>query len=312
LVPSMAATAEHVTMLQRSPTYIVSLPGEDKIALGLRKILPAKLAYLATRWKNVLFGLFTFNLARKRPGIVKKRLLGMIRTEMGPNVDMTHYTPDYNPWDQRICLVPDSDMFKAIKSGKASIVTDHIETFTEKGIKLKSGEMLEADIIVTATGLKLLVGGSADISVDGQKVDFGETINYKGVMFSGVPNLGMTMGYTNASWTLKADLTSEYICRLVNQMDENGTPIATPTLPADGSVGAEPMLDFTSGYVQRAVKDLPKQGLRKPWRLNQNYPKDIINLRYKAIDDGVMVFSKPPATSQSAATATEQTEPVAA
>lgn len=292
LVPSMAETAGHVTMLQRSPTYIVSLPGEDKWALRFRKFMPGKLAYLFTRWKNVLWGLFTFNLARNKPKAFKKRILEMVKEEMGEGVDMTHFTPSYNPWDQRLCLVPDSDLFSAIKSGKASVVTDQIERFTEKGIALKSGETLEADIIVTATGLKILTGGSAAIEVDGEPVVFGEKINYKGVMFSGVPNFGMTMGYTNASWTLKADLTSEYVCRLINFMDKNGTPIATPTLPADGSVGTEPMLDFTSGYVQRAIKDLPKQGDRKPWRLNQNYPKDIINLRHKAVDDGVLVFAE--------------------
>ncbi len=206
---------------------------------------------------------------------------------------MADYTPSYNPWDQRLCLVPDSDLFDSIKSGKASIVTDHVETFTKEGIKLKSGKLLEADIIVTATGLKMLTGGNAKISVDGQPANFGEKINYKGVMFSGIPNFGMTMGYTNASWTLKADLTSEYVCRLINYMDKNGTPIATPTLPVGETMGTEPMLDFSSGYVQRAIKDLPKQGDRKPWRLNQNFPKDIINLRHKAVDDGVIVFSRP-------------------
>jgi len=293
LVPSMADTAAHVTMLQRSPTYIVSRPGEDKWALRLRKILPSKLAYFLTRWKNVLLGLFMFNVARKKPAAFKGRLLEMVREEMGPEVDMADYTPSYNPWDQRLCLVPDSDLFDSIKSGKASIVTDHVETFTKDGIKLKSGKTLEADIIVTATGLKMLTGGNAKISVDGQPVNFGEKINYKGVMFSGIPNFGMTMGYTNASWTLKADLTSEYVCRLINYMDKNGTPIATPTLPVGETMGTEPMLDFSSGYVQRAIKDLPKQGDRKPWRLNQNFPKDIINLRHKAVDDGVIVFSRP-------------------
>lgn len=312
LVPSMAETAEHVTMLQRSPTYIVSLPGEDKWALRFRKILPGKLAYLLTRWKNVLWGLFTFNLARNKPKVFKKRILDMVKEEMGEGVDMTHFTPSYNPWDQRLCLVPDSDLFSAIKSGKASVVTDHIERFTKEGIALKSGEMLEADIIVTATGLKMLTGGSAAIEVDGEPVIFGEKINYKGVMFSGVPNFGMTMGYTNASWTLKADLTSEYVCRLINFMDKNGTPIATPTLPADGSVGTEPMLDFTSGYVQRAIKDLPKQGDRKPWRLNQNYPKDIINLRHKAVDDGVLVFAKAGSPSPKPSQDTPEKDSVAA
>ncbi len=309
LVPSLAETASHVTMLQRSPTYIVSLPGEDKWALRFRKFMPGELAYLLTRWKNVLWGLFTFNLARNKPKAFKKRILDMVKEEMGEGVDMTHFTPSYNPWDQRLCLVPDSDLFSAIKSGKASVVTDQIERFTETGIVLQSGETLEADIIVTATGLKMLTGGSAAIEVDGEPVVFGKKINYKGVMFSGVPNFGMTMGYTNASWTLKADLTSEYVCRLINFMDKNGTPIATPTLPADGSVGTEPMLDFTSGYVQRAIKDLPKQGDRKPWRLNQNYPKDIVNLRHKTVDDGVMVFAKPGSISFGSTQDAKQIEP---
>lgn len=312
LVPSMAETAAHVTMLQRSPTYIVSRPGEDKWALRFRKFLPAKLAYLLTRWKNVLMGLFMFNLARKKPAAFKGRLLEMVREEMGPDVDMAHYTPSYNPWDQRLCLVPDSDLFASIKAGKASIVTDHVETFTKHGIKLISGKTLEADIVVTATGLKMLTGGSAAIFVDGEPVDFAQTINYKGVMFSGIPNFGMTMGYTNASWTLKADLTSEYVCRLINTMERKGTPIATPTLPIGEEMGTEPMLDFTSGYVQRAIKNLPKQGDRKPWRLNQNYPKDIINLRHKAVDDGVMVFSRPEPVTERLSLEPERVEAIAA
>lgn len=312
LVPSMADTASHVTMLQRSPTYIVSRPGEDKWALRFRKFMPSKMAYALTRWKNVLMGLFMFNLARNKPAMFKKSLLDLVKDEMGPDVDMAHYTPSYNPWDQRLCLVPDSDLFNAIKAGEASIVTDHIESFTKSGILLKSGETLDADVIVTATGLKMATGGGADIIVDGKSITFGDTINYKGLMFSGVPNFGMTMGYTNASWTLKADLTSEYVCRLVNHMDKKGTPIATPTLPTDGSVGTEPMLDFSSGYVLRAIDDLPKQGDRKPWRLNQNYPKDIINLRHKAIDDGTMVFSKAGPVQDQSVPSAKKSEPVAA
>ena len=292
VVPAMANSADHVTMLQRSPSYVASRPGVDKLALFLRKILPANWAYGITRWRNVLLQLFFFNLARKRPKLVKKRLLDMIREELGPDYDMTHFTPRYNPWDERLCAVPDSDLFDAINSGKASVVTDHIERFIPDGIQLKSGKVLEADIIVTATGLKLSTGGNAGISVDGVQVDFGETINYNGVMFSGVPNLGMTFGYTNSSWTLKADLTSEYVCRLLNHMDDHGYDCATPTLPADGSVEPEPLLDFSSGYVQRALADLPKQGQEKPWRLNQNYALDIINLRYRKIDDGALVFGK--------------------
>ena len=253
-----------------------------------------------------------FNLARKKPAAFKSRLLEMVREEMGPDVNMADYTPSYNPWDQRLCLVPDSDLFDSIKSGRASIVTDHVDTFTTDGIKLKSGRMLEVDIIVTATGLKMLTGGSAAISVDGTPVNFGETINYKGVMFSGIPNFGMTMGYTNASWTLKADLTSEYVCRLINTMDRKGTPIATPTLPAGEEMATEPMLDFSSGYVKRAIASLPKQGNRKPWRLNQNFPKDIINLRHKAVDDGVIVFSRPGPVTVGRPTEQDHVEAIAA
>lgn len=299
VVPAMAKTAGHVTMLQRSPSYVASRPGEDKFAIFLRKILPDKAAYLITRWRNVLMQLFFFNLARKRPKRVKKTLLDMVREELGPDYDMTHFTPRYNPWDERLCAVPDSDLFEVIREGKASVVTDHIDRFVENGILLKSGEIIEADIIVTATGLKLLTGGSAEFDVDGQKVDFGQTINYKGVMMSDVPNLAMTFGYTNSSWTLKADLTSEYICRLLNHMESSGFDYAVPTLPADGSVQPEPLLDFSSGYVQRAIADLPKQGQEKPWRLNQNYAFDIINLRHRAVDDGTLVFGKAKTAAQS-------------
>ena len=311
VVPAMAKTAGHVTMLQRSPSYVASQPEVDKLAHALRKILPAKLAYAIIRWRNVLMQLFFFNLARKKPEMVKEKLLKLVREEMGPDYDMSHFTPRYNPWDERLCAVPDGDLFEVIKSGNASVVTDHIDRFTKDGILLKSGETLAADIIVTATGLKLAVGGGAKVQVDGQPVKFGDTINYKGVMFSGVPNLAMTFGYTNASWTLKADLTSEYICRLINHMEAGGFDSATPTLPKEG-VTPEPMLDFSSGYVQRAIADLPKQGPEKPWRLNQNYPKDIINLRYRTVDDGVMVFGNAEAASDVSAKQDEAPELVAA
>lgn len=299
VVPAMAEKAGHVTMLQRSPSYVASRPGEDKFALALRKVLPSKAAYLITRWRNVLLQLFFFNLARKRPKMVKRKLLDMVREELGPDYDMAHFTPRYNPWDERLCAVPDSDLFNVIRDGKASVATDHIDRFVENGILLKSGKILEADIIVTATGLKLLTGGSARFEVDGEAVDFGQTVNYKGVMMSGVPNLGMTFGYTNSSWTLKADLTSEYVCRLLNHMESRGFDYAVPTLPVDGSVKPEPLLDFSSGYVQRAIKDLPKQGQEKPWRLNQNYAFDIINLRHRTIDDGALVFGKAKIAAQS-------------
>ncbi|MEH6755968.1 MAG: NAD(P)/FAD-dependent oxidoreductase [Parasphingorhabdus sp.] len=292
LVPSMADTASHVTMLQRSPTYIVSRPAEDKFALALRKYSPGKWAYGVTRWRNVLYQLFTFNLARRQPVGFKKRLLDMVRAEMGEGVDMTHFTPNYNPWDQRLCLVPDSDLFKTLKSGKASIVTDHIDRFVKNGILLKSGETIEADIIVTATGLTMVSGGHAQFQIDGEPLHFGSHFNYKGVMFSDVPNLAMIFGYTNASWTLKADLTSEYICRLINKMDTKHVQIAYPHPIDSETMVPETIVDFSSGYIERAAADLPKQGQKKPWRLNQNYAKDIVNLRYKSVDDGVMVFAE--------------------
>jgi len=290
LVPAMADTAAHVTMLQRSPTYIASVPGEDRLALALRKYLPGKMAYFLTRWRNVLRQMLIYNFARKRPRGFRKLLLNMVRQEMGDDVDMSHFSPDYNPWDQRLCAVPDADLFQALKKGTASIVTDHIDRFTATGISLKSGAHLDADIIVTATGLKLVTAGEAEFHVDGQPVNFADCVNYKGVMFSNVPNFGLTSGYTNASWTLKADLTAEYIGRLLNKMDQKKADFAVPYLVDDHGLAVEPIVDFSSGYIQRAIQDLPKQGPKKPWRLNQNYALDIINLRYRAVDDGVMRF----------------------
>ena len=290
IVPEMAKTAKHVTMLQRSPTYMANVPAEDKMALALRKYLPAKAAYATARWKKVLIQMFFYNLARKRPAMIKKRIIGMAQKELGDGYNMSHFTPRYNPWDQRLCALPDGDMFQSIRDGKASVVTDHIERFDASGIQLKSGERLDADVIVTATGLKLQVAGGAEIYKDGERIDFAQTYNYIGAMFSGVPNFAITFGYTNASWTLKADLTSEDICRLLNEMDAKGVRVATPTIKPGEDIGEEPMLDFTSGYVTKALAYLPKQGGRKPWKLNQNYIKDRYILRHKAVDDGVMEF----------------------
>ncbi len=291
LVPAMAATAAHVTMLQRSPTYIVSRPAEDEWANWLRSKLPAKLAYGITRWRNVLLQLFLFKMARRKPAEFKQRIVGMVQKQLGPDYDVaTHFTPTYNPWDQRLCLVPDSDLFDAIRSGKASVVTDRIETFTEHGLKLQSGQELEADIVVTATGLKMQILSGMDITVDGARVDLGKTMSYKGMMYSDVPNMATAFGYTNASWTLKADLTCDYVCRLLKYMDKRGWDQCTPT--RDPAVTEAPFLEFTSGYVQRALEQLPRQGSTKPWKLYQNYALDLMTLRYGKLDDGTMKFSR--------------------
>jgi monooxygenase len=291
LIPEMAKTAAHVTMLQRSPTYVVSRPAEDAQANWLRTKLPAKTAYAITRWRNVLFGMLFFRLARKNPQKTKQNLIGMVRKELGPDYDVaTHFTPRYNPWDQRLCLVPDSDLFEALRTGAASVVTDKIETFTPTGITLESGKTLEADIIVTATGLKMSLLSNIAVSVDGVPKNMSRTMSYKGMMYSDVPNLASSFGYTNASWTLKCDLTCEYVCRLINHMARTGTQIATPK--GDPSVQELPWLDFSSGYVQRALDVLPKQGATKPWKLYQNYALDMVTLRFGKVDDGTMKFEK--------------------
>lgn len=291
LVPEMAKTAE-VVMLQRSPTYMISRPAEDRFATFLQRWLPPMLAYNIVRWRNVAMQQWVFKLARTKPEKLKARLLGEVRKLLGPDYDIkTHFTPTYNPWDQRLCLVPDDDLFDAVKSGRARVVTDHIDTFTETGIQLKSGKTLDADIIVTATGLDLLFMAGLDVTVDGQKVSFPKTFGYKGIMFSGVPNLAVAFGYTNASWTLKADLTSEYLCRVLNHMKETGTDIATPMLD-DPNMEATPWIDFSSGYFQRGLHGFPKQGTAVPWRLHQNYAQDVQMFRRSPVDDGVLRFSK--------------------
>jgi len=292
LVPAMASSAAHVTMLQRSPTYIVPRPGEDAIAHKLRRLLPERHAYMLTRWKNVLLGMFFYQLARRKPEQVKMRMVGMAAEQLGPGFDIdTHFTPRYKPWDQRVCLVPDGDLFREIRDGRASVVTDTIERFTENGIRLASGKELPADVVVVATGLKLNMLGDIAITVDGQPRLPAESMAYKGMMLNDVPNLVLAFGYTNASWTLKADLTAEYVCRLLRHMDRRGHRIAVPR--RDAGVQPSPFLDFTSGYVQRAAGVLPKQGDRKPWRVYQNYFMDMLTIRHGRIDDGVMQFDTP-------------------
>jgi cation diffusion facilitator CzcD-associated flavoprotein CzcO len=289
LVPAMAERAAHVTMLQRSPTYVVSRPAEDKLANSMRRLLPARAAYALTRWKNVLLQMFFYNLARSRPDLFKWMLARGVRNHLGEQYDLKHFTPKYNPWDQRLCLVPDSDLFTSIRDGRATVVTDQIDNFTETGLQLKSGGHLEADIIVTATGLVLKLMSGLQLVVDGARVDLSTTMAYKGMMFSDVPNLASAFGYTNASWTLKCDLTAEYVCRLLKHMDQHGYAQCTPRVN-DPELREEPVLDFTSGYVLRALHTLPRQGSKTPWRLHQNYVKDLSMLRFGRVDDGTMEF----------------------
>jgi len=300
LVPALARTAAHVTLLQRSPTYVVARPAADPVASGLRRLLPAKLAYGLTRWKNVLLGIFFFKLARSRPDRVKRLIVGGVRQALGADYDVaTHFTPRYNPWDQRVCLVPDGDLFAALKAGRASMATDLVDTFTPRGIRLKSGRELEADLVVTATGLELQVLGGVQLDVDGVPVDPAGIFNYKGMMFSDVPNLASTFGYTNASWTLRSDLTAAYVCRLLNHMERGGWTQCTPR-NNDPAMKPQPWLDFSSGYVQRAIARFPKQGTRSPWRAHQNYMRDLLSLRFGSVDDGVMKFSRNPLNTHTA------------
>jgi monooxygenase len=305
LVPAMAKEAEHVTMLQRSPTYVLSIPAEDVVANWLRRFLPERVVHPVVRWKNVIVQGISYRFSRRYPKWTKAWLRGEVKKVLPSGYDVdTHFKPRYDPWDQRVCFVPDADLFKALRSGKADIATDRIATFTEDGIELESGAKIEADVVVTATGLNLQFVGGARVTVDGEEPEMSGLLTYKGMMLSGVPNLAYTVGYTNASWTLKADLTSEYVCRLLNHMQSTGKRICVPEV-SDPSVTAEPLLDFTSGYVLRAVDRLPKQGSKEPWKLRQNYPLDLRALRYGAVEDGTMRFYNPapvPASDEPVAT----------
>ncbi len=291
IIPTMAEEAAHVTMLQRSPTYFLSAPDEDPVGNFLRKIISSKLTYKLVRWKNIRFQWWFFQKCRKFPKKVKEFLIKQVREALGPNYDIeTHFTPKYNPWEQRLCLVPNGDLFNAINAGKASVITDHIDRFTKKGIKLKSGGEVEADLIVTATGLNLEVCNGIKLEVDNNEVDISKTMTYKGMMFSDVPNLVATFGYTNASWTLRADLTSEYVCRLLNFMDKKGYAYCCPRT-AEHVEQAGDWLDFTSGYVKRSMHKFPKQGSRDPWRNTQNFPKDVLAIRWGNIDNKELKFT---------------------
>jgi monooxygenase len=292
LVPELAKTAAHVTLLQRSPSYVVNLPRHDALAQRLRRWLPAMWAYRLVRGKNIAQALFFFQLARRRPAQVKARLVALAAAQLGPDGDAaTHFSPAYKPWDQRVCVAPDGDLFQALRSGRAEVVTDTIARFTPQGITLDSGRQLAADIIVSATGLQLNLLGDVAFSVDGRACDLSQALTYKGMMLSNLPNLAYTFGYTNASWTLKADLTAGYVCRLLNHMKRHGLAVATPLLPEGADMATRPFVDFTSGYVQRAAAMMPKQGVAAPWRLYQNYLLDLLTLRFGKLADGTLRLS---------------------
>ena len=293
LVPALAERAAHVTMLQRSPSYVVSVPAKDKASLWLHEHLPTGLASWLARWRLILRSIYFFHLARSNPEETRAAILANARAALGSQYDVEHhFGPRYNPWDQRLCLIPDGDLFKSINAGNVSIVTDEITRFVRDGILLESGDSVRADIVVTATGLEMKIMHGLEILVDGARANLGDAYSYKGMMYSGIPNLASAFGYTNASWTLKSELICEYVCRLVNYMDKRGYAQCTPRL--QGELAAEAYVDFTSGYVRRALDSLPKQGGQRPWKVYQNYIKDLLMMRFGRLNDGVMEFKKLP------------------
>ncbi|HJQ47222.1 MAG TPA: NAD(P)/FAD-dependent oxidoreductase [Amycolatopsis sp.] len=291
LVPAMTDRAAHITMLQRSPTYIMSLPAEDRLANRLRRLIGVRRAYSVVRWKNVVASTLLYQISRRRPAAVRSLIRNATIRMLPAGYDVdTHFKPRYQPWDQRLCFVPDGDLFRAIRHGKASVVTGRVAEFTGNGLRLESGDELEADVVVTATGLRLLAFGGMKITVDGRPIDLPETMAYKGMMLSGVPNFAFTIGYTNASWTLKADLVSEYVMRLLRYVDERGYDACVPE--EDPAITRRPLLDFDAGYVLRSVDEFPRAGSRAPWRLGMSYAHDVITLRHRPVDDGIMRFSR--------------------
>lgn len=293
LVPSLAEKAAHVVMLQRSPTYVVSVPGRDRIADYLRAKVSPMAAYRLTRVKNIALGAFFYQLARRAPAVAKTRILEGVRQALGRDYDVDqHFTPRYGVWDQRVCIVPDGDLFAAVRSGRAEVVTDAVECFTRQGVRLRSGRELEADLIVTATGLDMKLMGGVALTVDARPIEVAQTLSYKGCMFTDIPNMAYSFGYFNASWTLKADLIAGYVCRLLNTMQAKGATRCV-VRRSDPSVHEEPFVDFSSGYVQRALARMPKQGSKRPFRFYQNYLKDIAVLRFGRVEDGTIELSKP-------------------
>ncbi len=290
LVPAMASQGAKVTMLQRSPTYIATVPEVDPISVGMRRFLPEMAVYRMARARNIGLQRLVFKLSKQRPKLVRRALLAAAKRQLGDNVDMTHFRPSYNPWDERLCAVPNGDLFKSLRNGESEVVTDHIERFTENGILLKSGKELEADIIITATGLNIQMLGGVQGTVDGKPVNPNDTMVYKGAMLKDVPNMALVFGYTNSSWTLKADLVCEYVCRLLNHMEKTGAQTVIPRDKEDCAT-EENFLGMQSGYIQRAHNELPKQGSRQPWQVVQNYLYDLPRLRFGNIDDGVLEFA---------------------
>jgi monooxygenase len=293
LVPAMAPTAAHVTMLQRSPSYIASRPAKDTFSDRLRAILPENLAHRVIRGKNVAFSSAVYSAFRRWPALAAWLLNKTVAKQLPESIPADpHFTPRYKPWDQRLCLVPDADLFEALRDGTASVVTDEIDTFTPHGIRLRSGDELAADLVVTATGLQMVALGNIELTVDGRRVDPHDTFVYKTMMLSGVPNLAWCIGYTNNSWTLRSDLTSQYVCRLLNHLEATGTRICVPEInPTEYDAPPRPVVDLTSGYIRRAASLLPRQGSNGPWRVRQNYPRDLLTLRYGRLNDGTMRFT---------------------
>ncbi len=308
IVPSMAEKASKVTMLQRTPTWMFSRPAKDAVANFLRKILPEKLAYRITRWKNIKLQDIGFKKARNKPKKMGEMLHKRIRKSMGKDYDLTDFTPPYNPWDQRLCLVPDDDLFEAMKSGKAEVVTGHIKAFEEGGVRLKDDSFLPADIVVTATGLKLAVAGKIKLSQEGQPVDLAERFYYKGCMFSNLPNLAVVFGYLNASWTLRADINSDYVCKVLAEMKEKGAEIAVPVLPEDHGLEEDDIFDFSSGYIQRSKHIMPKNAVAYPWRLNQEYVLDRKRMAEDPVDDGILSLRRKGANARGAEETLEAAE----
>lgn len=297
LVPNLVDEAEHVTMLQRSPTYVVNLPTRDPIATGLGKILPKRWAANVVRWKNILFSIFIYNFSRKRPEKMRDKIIHLAQKQLGPDIDAKkHFKPSYNPWDQRLCVATHGDLFKVLRNKQASIVTDSIARFVENGIETASGEVIEADMVISATGLEVQLFGGAGLSMDGKPVDISQRMIYKGMMLEGLPNAALAFGYTNASWTLKCDLTARQVCRILNRMRRRDYAVCK--VVSDGRVEQERMLDLDSGYINRAQQIMPKQGSKKPWRVHQNYLRDMMDTRFSRLDDDALQFEKAGAASQ--------------